>query len=69
MSGGVVKFFNVHRGYGFISNEEGGPDVFCHIRDLRKTGISELREGEKVKFDVTPGREGKPRAANVHLAR
>lgn len=69
MASGSVKFFNALRGFGFIEPADGGADVFCHIRDLRKTGLSDLKEGQQVKFDVEPGKEGKPRASNVTLAR
>lgn len=68
MTEGKVKFFNVTRGFGFITPDEGGPDVFCHIRDLRKTGIGDLKEGQVVKFDIEENPKG-IRAANVVLAR
>lgn len=68
MATGNVKFFNVTRGFGFITPDEGGPDVFCHIRDLRKTGIGDLKEGQVVKFDIEENPKG-IRAANVVLAR
>lgn len=68
MASGVCKFFNAHRGFGFITPAEGGPDVFCHIRDLRKTGVGDLKEGQQVKFDIEQSPKG-ARAANVILAR
>lgn len=62
MSTGTVKFFNDAKGFGFITPEEGGKDVFVHINDLD----IEITEGDKVTFDVKDGRKG-PNAVNVQL--
>lgn len=59
MTTGVVKFFNVSNGFGFISPDGGGNDVFVHITALQRSGIQDLAEGQKVSFDVAPGRDGR----------
>lgn len=66
MANGKVKFFNIEKGFGFISRD-GDIDVFVHKTDLRATGIDTLTEGQSVKFDVVPGRENKPKATNITL--
>lgn len=62
MSTGTVKFFNDAKGFGFITPEEGGKDVFVHVNDLDV----EITEGDKVSFDVKDGKKG-PNAVNVQL--
>jgi CspA family cold shock protein len=69
MATGLVKFFSVDRGFGFIVPDNGGDDVFCHVRDLRGSGISSLNEGDRVSYEPVPGREGKPKASKVALVR
>ena len=59
MTNGVVKFFNVSKGFGFISPDGGGNDVFVHITALQRSGIQDLAEGQKVSFDMAPGRDGR----------
>ena len=54
---GTVKFFNAEKGYGFISRE-GGDDVFVHFSAIEGTGYKSLEEGQRVEFDVGPGRKG-----------
>jgi CspA family cold shock protein len=54
---GTVKFFNAEKGYGFISREEG-EDVFVHFSNIQGTGFKVLGEGQRVEFDVAPGRKG-----------
>lgn len=68
MATGVIKFFNEENGYGFIVPDGGGKDVFCHIRDLRETGIPKVAEGQRLIFEIVPGKEGKPRATKIALA-
>ncbi len=66
MASGVVKFFNSQKGWGFLSDDSGGPDVFVHIKDLQKSGIARVTEGQALKFDVVAGRNGTgPKAANL----
>ncbi len=62
---GTVKFFNAEKGYGFISRE-GGKDVFVHYSNIQGNGYRTLEEGQKVEFDVAPGRKGEE-AQNVHV--
>ena len=54
---GTVKFFNTEKGYGFIT-QDGGTDLFVHHTNIAGTGFKELHEGQKVEFDVGPGRKG-----------
>jgi CspA family cold shock protein len=63
MATGVVKWFNRNRGYGFISPDDGGKDVFVHSTGIAAAG-QELEEGQRVEFEVTQGEKG-PQAANV----
>ena len=63
MQQGTVKWFNAKKGYGFISDAEGN-DVFVHFSALNMDGFKELKDGEKVEFEVTEGAKG-PQAANV----
>jgi CspA family cold shock protein len=60
---GTVKFFNSEKGYGFISREQG-EDVFVHYSNIQGGGYRSLEEGQKVEFDVAPGRKGEE-AQNV----
>jgi cold shock protein len=60
---GTVKFFNSEKGYGFISREQG-EDVFVHYSNIQGQGYRSLQEGQKVEFDVAPGRKGEE-AQNV----
>jgi len=68
MAIGTVKWFNPSKGYGFIQPEDGNKDVFVHISALEQAGLSTLNEGQKIEFDVTPGRDGRTSAENVKLA-
>ncbi|HHT94345.1 MAG TPA: cold-shock protein [Clostridia bacterium] len=69
MNKGTVKWFNSEKGYGFISNDEGGDDVFVHFSAINIDGYKTLKEGQKVTFDVEedPKNSKKLRAANVCL--
>jgi CspA family cold shock protein len=60
-----VKFFNNEKGYGFISREQGD-DVFVHYSNIQASGYRSLEEGQRVEFDVAPGRKGEE-AQNVRL--
>ena len=62
---GTVKFFNVEKGFGFISREQGD-DVFVHFSNIQGEGYKSLDEGQRVEFDVAPGRKGEE-AQNVRV--
>ena len=62
MNNGTVKFFNEAKGFGFITPEDGGKDVFVHVNGLN----DDIREGDKVNYDVEEGRKG-PNAVNVNV--
>ncbi len=66
MATGTVKWFNSEKGYGFIARE-GGADVFVHYSAIDMNGYKNLEEGQRVEFDVAPGRKGEE-AQNVRLA-
>jgi len=57
MATGTVKFFNDQKGFGFISREDG-PDVFVHFSNIEGTGRRTLLDGQRVEFDIAPGRKG-----------
>ena len=61
-----MKWFNAERGYGFITRNSGGEDVFVHISALERSGLSGLSEGDRVIFDIAEGRKGLE-AARVRL--
>jgi CspA family cold shock protein len=61
---GTVKWFNDAKGFGFITPEDGGKDVFVHHSAIQGSGFKTLAEGQKVKFELTQGPKG-PSAANV----
>ena len=67
MATGTVKWFNPAKGYGFIEPEDGSRDVFVHISAVERAGIATLNEGQKVSFEVVPGRDGKTSAENLVL--
>lgn len=67
MANGTVKWFNSTKGYGFISPDQGGSDIFVHISALEKSGLRSLNENDKVSYDVV-SEKGKTAAANIHRA-
>ncbi len=64
MATGSVKWFNEAKGFGFISQDDGGKDVFVHFSAIQGSGFKTLAEGQKVSFDIQDGPKG-PQAANV----
>lgn len=69
MNRGTVKWFNADKGYGFISNDNGGDDVFFHFSAIKTDGFKTVKDGQKVTFDTEtdPKNSGKLRAVNVRL--
>ena len=70
MNNGTVKWFNEEKGYGFISNDNGGEDVFVHFSAIQGGGFKTLKEGEKVTYETEkdPKNSSKLRAVNVSRA-
>jgi len=66
MSEGIVKWFNLNKGYGFIAPDDGGNDAFVHISDLQQSGLSTLDENQRVSFDLSSNK-GKVSATDVKL--
>ena len=67
MATGTVKWFNESKGFGFISQDDGGADVFVHFSTIQGTGFKTLAEGQKVTFEVENGPKG-PQATSVTAA-
>ena len=67
MATGIVKWFNPTKGFGFIQQESGGPDVFVHISAVEKAGLGTLSEGQRVSFEIISER-GKSAAASLQAA-
>ncbi|MEU3724675.1 cold-shock protein [Streptomyces sp. NPDC031705] len=67
MATGTVKWFNAAKGFGFIEQDGGGPDVFAHFSNIASQGFRELLEGQKVSFDIAQGQKG-PTAENIVAA-
>ena len=65
MATGTVKWFNPAKGYGFIEPEDGGNDAFVHISAVERAGLTILREGQKVEYELVPGDKGKIAAENL----
>jgi len=64
---GTVKWFNSEKGYGFVAQDGGGPDVFVHFSAIQADGYRSLEENQRVQFEITQGQKG-PQAANVTKA-
>ncbi len=68
MANGTVKWFNATKGFGFIEPEGGKRDVFVHISAVERAGLTSLKDGAKVTFDIEAGRDGREAATNLRLA-
>ncbi len=65
---GTVKFFNQAKGYGFISPEDGGKDVFVHVSDVERSGVGTIDQGMRVSYETEPDKHGKgPKAINLQI--
>lgn len=64
MAQGTVKWFNAEKGFGFIAQDGGGPDVFVHYSAIQTQGYRSLEEQQRVEFEITQGDKG-PQATNV----
>ena len=67
MAVGTVKFFNTVKGYGFITPDGGGKDVFVHVTAVEAAGMRSLAEGQKVEFDIQPDARGS-KAVNLRAS-
>jgi cold shock protein len=65
MATGTVKWFNAQKGYGFIQPENGGADVFVHISAVERAGMDNLREGQRLNYELEQGQRGRVSAVNL----
>lgn len=65
MPSGTVKWFNTAKGFGFIAPDEGGADVFVHISQVERSGLTGLADNEKVTYELIDGRDGRQMAGNL----
>lgn len=69
MPTGTVKFFNMAKGFGFITPDGGGADIFVHVSELERSGMRTLNEGQKVRFETKlDPKKGKPNAVDIAAA-
>jgi len=67
MATGTVKWFNTTKGYGFIAPEGSSKDVFVHISAVERSGLTGLKDGQKINFDLQEGRDGRESAINLSV--
>jgi CspA family cold shock protein len=68
MPSGTVKWFNAQKGYGFIQPDDGTKDVFVHISAVERAGLGKLNEGQKVRYELQRGQQGKMSAENLQAS-
>ena len=68
MQTGTVKWFNATKGYGFIAPEDGGKDAFVHISAVERAGLGTLQEGQRVRYELREGQNGKFSAEELSVA-
>ena len=68
MASGTVKWFNTTKGFGFIAPDGGSNDVFVHISAVERSGLTGLKDDQKINFDIEAGRDGRESAINLTLA-
>jgi len=67
MSQGTVKWFNAQKGFGFIQPDDGSKDAFVHISAVERAGLSGLAEGQRVRYELESGKNGKASAENLSI--
>jgi CspA family cold shock protein len=67
MPTGTVKWFNPVKGFGFIVPDDGSSDAFVHISAVERAGLTTLNEGQKVEYELQPGRNGRMAAGNLQI--
>ena len=67
MARGTVKWFSTVKGYGFIEPEDGSKDAFVHISAVERAGLNQLQEGQKVEYELVPGKAGRQAAENLKI--
>ena len=68
MAIGTVKWFNATKGFGFIAPEDGSKDVFVHVSAVERAGLGTLREGQRLTYEIRPGRDGRTAAEELSTA-
>ncbi|QOL81556.1 cold-shock protein [Pseudooceanicola spongiae] len=67
MASGIVRWYNIEKGYGFIAPEGGAKDIFVHVTALEKSGLTSLSDNQRVSFEIKEGRDGRESAMNLQI--